>query len=514
MSAIEGAAGETRADAGETLARLATGWKLAAGMTLFAVLQQCLGHHNADNSWLIDVCEKMLDGARPYVDVIETNPPAAFLLYMPAVALARLVGLPAEFVVSACVFAGAFASFALAGRVARAAGLIATAELAVLGNAAVFALVLTPGFSFAEREHIAALSILPALAVYAARAGGRPVARGRALAAGLLAGLAMSIKPHFALAVLAPLSVALVWRRSLRPAFGIENFAAAGVVLCYVAVTFLWFPDFFTVLPSILDAYVPVKEPLADLLLEPWFLVNLALLAAVALALSRGGADARILVLASASAGFLGAFLVQGKGWVNHGLPGVALAFLALALALAPSLASGLRHKSWAGLRRVALFVAAPAAVGLPILFGTIIQITMHEEYPGLTEAVRRHAPARPKIIAVSGELDLGHPLTRRVGGVWAGSPHSLWLMLSARVLIDWKRGDAARLAAYEDSDARMFARDMRENRPDIVLVGEGERVRGMLRHPAIAGALADFEIAETVSGVAVMARKAVASIR
>ena len=72
-----------------------------------AALQQSLGHHNADNSWLISVAEQWLGGAKPYVDVLETNPPGAFLIYAPAAALAGLLGLRSELVVSALIFGAA-----------------------------------------------------------------------------------------------------------------------------------------------------------------------------------------------------------------------------------------------------------------------------------------------------------------------------------------------------------------------------------------------------------------------
>lgn len=36
---------------------------------------------NTDVSWLLTVAERVLDGQRPYVEIIETNPPIAPLTY-------------------------------------------------------------------------------------------------------------------------------------------------------------------------------------------------------------------------------------------------------------------------------------------------------------------------------------------------------------------------------------------------------------------------------------------------
>jgi len=52
---------------------LSSPW-LAPILLALAIIQQIFSHHNADNSWLFTVDDKILDGARPYVDVLETNP--------------------------------------------------------------------------------------------------------------------------------------------------------------------------------------------------------------------------------------------------------------------------------------------------------------------------------------------------------------------------------------------------------------------------------------------------------
>ncbi len=473
------------------------------------MLQQSLGHHNADNSWLFTVCEKILDGARPYSDIIETNPPASFLLYLPAAMLARLLHLPMEFVVSACVFAGALASIAFAGRIARAADMLRADEVGLFRSSAIFALIVLPGFSFAEREHIGVVAILPALVVYAARAQGAGVSRNHAAVAGALCGMTMSLKPHFALVAAFPIVFAIWRRRSIGAAWQWENCAAAGVVCGYAAAVFAFFPNFFEVLPALLSAYVPVKEPLRLLTLEPWFLCNLVLIAALPACAPRG--DVRVVVAALASLGFAGAYLLQGKGWVNHGYPGVALALFALCLAIAPGITAFAEQNfdaAWLRARLVVLYCFLPAILGLPVLFGAVIQFTMREEYAGLTEAIRRFAPAHPRLIGLTGDLDIGHPLVRRVDGVWVGQPHSLWLMNHAQLLADFKRGDAALLASFIESDARMFAVNVRQNQPHAILVVRDANFAKMLANPAIAEAMTAYAPAATLGEIEVWTPK------
>src|SRR6202051_2284601 len=68
---------------------------------------------NTDVSWLLTVGERILDGQRLYVDVIETNPPMAVLAYIPGIVIAREFGLPVEAVTDGLVFTSIFVSLAL-----------------------------------------------------------------------------------------------------------------------------------------------------------------------------------------------------------------------------------------------------------------------------------------------------------------------------------------------------------------------------------------------------------------
>ena len=510
MSIVQGAQdAQASGSFGRGLCRALMDPRLAPFLLCLAILQQLCGHQNGDNTWLMTVSERLYDGAVAYVDVIETNPPASFLLYLPAVAFARLLHLPVEFVVSLSTFLIAIACIAFAGRSLRQAGLVAQQDEGLLLNTAVFAFIILPGFSFAEREHLAAVGVLPMLAIYAARSEGLRASLGQALLAGLVGGLVVAIKPHFALALLLPLAYVLARRRSVLVAFSPENLVVLAVVVAYVALVVLHYPAFFDVLPSLLDAYVSVKSPLRELLVKPWFALNMVMIAGVVAFAGRGLLRPLVALPLLASLGFIGTFLMQAKGWVNHGLPGVALAFVATAVLVLPgvmALARGAAENgAWQQVRRFVLFCVLPAMLGAPILFGMVIEFMGWEEYTGLTAAVRRQAPAHPRLIAVTGELDIGHPLVRRVDGVWAGRPHSLWLMICSQALIDWNKGDdafRARLATYVDRDARMFLEDVRAKKPDLILVDDDIRTVKAMRHPDVAAALAGYAPAETVDGV------------
>ena len=63
------------------------------------------------------MCERMLNGERAYVDIIETNPPVPILLYMPGALVAKFFGGTPEAATFAFAYASAFGSLWLAARI-------------------------------------------------------------------------------------------------------------------------------------------------------------------------------------------------------------------------------------------------------------------------------------------------------------------------------------------------------------------------------------------------------------
>jgi hypothetical protein len=190
------------------------------------------------------------------------------------------------------------------------------------------------------------------------------------------------------------------------------------------------------------------------------------------------------------------------------------MAFIAVAFAMAPGLCAadaGARAAFWARVRRVVLFAIMPSALAAPILFGVLLPATGFEEYKGLTAAVLRHAPPHPRVIALASRLDVGHPLTRRVGGTWVGRPNALWLAIFSQMYIDARWGDdvwRARLATYIERDTRGFREDVERGRPDVVLVVDDPRVVRAMTNPDIAAAMSAYAPVEVADGVAVWTRR------
>ncbi|MGI4731457.1 MAG: hypothetical protein ACRYFW_06895 [Janthinobacterium lividum] len=470
-------------------------WGLAGVLVLASIVQQAWLGLDCDVSWLLTVGERWLGGARLYRDVVEVNPPASVLLYSPAIVIGRATGIGADGATVALASMLAMVVVAVTGRALMRDGVLARQQGPVMAVAAAFVFGVLPAACFAQREHVAVLLALPALAVIARRACGMPVARRAALVAGAAGGMAIAIKPHFALAFALPVMVAAVRRRSLRAAIGAEVVAASVVVVGYGVVVLTLFPDYMAMLPILRAVYLPLRLDAVTLLRGPVVALPVAI-GALAWWVRGARMGAVPAVLGAAALGFAVAGVVQGKGYLNHAYPAAALGFLALAVVV-----------SGAGPFRRSRAAATLAGVALALLewhaFASIA------DHPGLAEAVARVAPPHPRIAALTTEIGVGHPLVRQLGGEWVMRSGAAWAAggaaarLAAGGLAPEER---RRLVAIGAADEAAFVADVTRGRPDVVLV-DGT-LSDWMRHPAVAGVLRGYRPSAVVGDVAIWTRR------
>ncbi len=496
---------------------LASSW-LTLGLALFAVGQQIAGHLDCDVSWFITFAEKFVDGAVPYVDVTDPNPPASFLFFAPAIALARALHVAAEPVAAGFVFALVLMSIAACALIFRFGAKRSREDWGLALNAAVFLLALAPENVFAEREHIGLLFLAPILATLAVVGEGGRAPRWLRVLAGAGAGVSICFKPFFALAIAAP-ALAIAWRsRTLRLLVSAELVSAAVICVVYAFATMRLFPGYVQyALPVVADVYQPSRigfDLLATQSLAPF---NIVLLIALAAGAARGFSPPAVAsgfvappatwVCAYASIGFLISFFLQGKGWINHAYPGLALALLAWVFFALD------RHPRAIAARdgKLFKFVFLPAFIAAPMIFGAVRVLTNAEEHPGLRAEIARVASPNPRVIAMARQLDFGHPVTRQLHGSWVGRPNALFTASFAAYLLGQEKDPAyrARLEDYRRRDLAGFAKDVQDGRPDVIIVEDKDTREWVLKQPESAASLDDFVKTGRVDEIELWTRKA-----
>ena len=246
---------------------------LASMAVAYAVWLAVVVPTNVDVSWLLVVCDRLLNGERLHTDIMEVNPPFSIWLYMPFMLLERLAGGRAELWLTAGIVGMALASLALAARILARADAAYRQPCAFWAwpAALFFVLCLFPG-EFGQREHFALIAVLPWIALQCARQRTSDFVAGTAgerMVAGLGAAVVVMVKPpHFALAIMLPALCMALGRRSLKPLFVTENILGATVAAIYVVYVGVFHRGFMTeILPFVGEVYLPLRTSLLDLLM-------------------------------------------------------------------------------------------------------------------------------------------------------------------------------------------------------------------------------------------------------
>jgi len=459
---------------------------------------------NTDVSWLIVVCERMLDGQHLYRDIIEINPPMAAFAYLPGVALARVLGIDPRHVIDAQLLLLAAASLFAVSRVLRLSPSLSKTNWGPLAIWAAAVVTILPMHVFAQREHMAMLTLLPALAVYAMRSNREPLPLWAILIAGAGAGITLAFKPFFTVPAALCILFAAIRSRSWLTLFAPENIIAAALVIAVSVSTYIFYPEYFTVTyPLVRDTYLSWSMPLSVIFLNDATLVFAIAMVSVLLARQRRAPDSLLLVAALASIGFAVSFFLQRRGWAYHSYPMVAVALLAMGYALMRTTDAAPRSR---GLEIVSAFMLAVSFVVGLLWFNVTVYVGP------VRQAVEGLMP-HPRILVLSGEAAIGHPLVRDIGGVWVSRQENLWvrafvLLTRERTVVD--AATDAKLNDYLALERKWLIEDFKKLRPDLVLVDN-------LRNDWGAWARADAEVSQlldsytfvrSVEGIDILRRK------
>ena len=439
---------------------------------------------NTDVSWLIVVCERMLDGQHLYRDIIEINPPMAAFAYLPGVALARILGIDPRHVIDAQLLLLAAVSLFAVSRILRLSPSLSKLNWGPLAIWAAAVVTILPMHVFAQREHMALLTFLPALAVYAMRGNREPLPLWAILIAGVGAGITLAFKPFFTVPAALCILFAAIRSRSWLTLLAPENIITAALVITVSVSTYIFYPEYFTVTyPLVRDTYLSWSMPASVIFLNDATLVFAIAMVSVLLARQKQASDSLLLVAALASIGFAVSFFLQRRGWAYHSYPMVAVALLAMGYALMGAADAAPRSRRT---EVVSAFMLAVTFIAGMLWFNVTVHVGP------VRQAVEGLMP-HPRILVLSGEAAIGHPLVRDIKGVWVSRQENLWIRAFVQLTREKTVVDAAtdaKLNDYLALERKWLIEDLKKLPPDLVLVDN-------LRNDWGAWARADAEVSQ-----------------
>ena len=387
---------------------------------------------NHDVGWLLLGAHRVLEAGRLSADrFVDVTPPLILGLYALPVAASRALGVSEIGALRIFVIGLAAGSLGLCQL---AASRLFSGEPSALVRAwlVAVAIVLLPlvGYDFGQREHLITLLLLPYLVDAAARAhaGGPP----RSVAAwiGAAAGLAIGMKPQYALVALAVEGIVWRARRRWQAVVSTELGMLAGTVALSAAWTAWLAPDYLRVtLPLVWETYGAYHSPLRELV--RWFDLPLAgALILIASLLPRGGAPRDLArTLAAAAAAAYAAYLAAGTDWDYHRYPFGVFAIATLALPLLRPLSRG------------PVVIVLVIAVTAASLFVAPLELRATrrpgQEWPGwsqgaATAEILRVVEGRGRggsIFLFSSSVAPAFPALNYAGVEWASRFSCLWLL-------------------------------------------------------------------------------------
>ena len=105
-----------------------------------------------------------------------------------------------------------------------------------------------------------------------------------------------------------------------------------------------------------------------------------------------------------------------------------------------------------------------------------------------------------PTVMAITESFGYVHPMVRRVGAEWVQSVPNLVITSGARLLMDGRPNDvalAAKLAPYIEADRDRLVADIKNRKPDAIIVGPlNTRFHAALwSDPSVAAAMRDYRL-------------------
>ena len=278
---------------------------------------------NSDSAWLLYLARRVVQGDRLYVDLVEINPPLVVWLQLPLIHLAEWLGLDPTTVFRVGVLVWIGSSLVFCARLLRLALPRSQARCWILLAIIVVLLGWTRAH-FGEREHLALAALLPYLFATAAAAEGRAPGPSVRVFVGAIAALGLALKPHFLLVWIACLGYVAWKRRGAAWAMGPENLVILGFLLLYGTTILVAVPDYLALVRLLGPTYQAFARKSLGILMFNSAEALCALAAIFAYGIVRRssrwreGGD----IFALATAAFLVAVLVQGKGFSYHYYPG------------------------------------------------------------------------------------------------------------------------------------------------------------------------------------------------
>ena len=444
---------------------------LLAGLAILSIPLR-LNPTTPDVSWLIDVCARILNGERGYVDVFETTPPVPLLLYMPGAWVEKITGFSAEATVNIYAYLMYIFALWLSWRILpRKIDEAGSSFWHVIFPLSFYLFLLTND-AFAQRETFAAALTIPIICVLITwqQTGQWTAVKWRVFAI-VMAGLATAIKPPlFALPLLISGGYLVITSRSVRPLYASGLIASAFVFAGLTAASLWIFPDYLNGVYQLMkDVYVPIRHSMIYGLLTSHFLIcAICLVFAFIHIRQEKKINAMQVFFLSTAIGYILTYFYQAKFFDYHSIPGGLFSF-ALAWAGLLSVLC-LQRNDLGGRGKVVESLMAIATIA--VICGGFTY-SFDDQEPRMRDRSWTVDLDRPTAMAIATGDITGFPLAREIEAKWINKVHCQWSITYPESVMQKQQispKQRALFKKYQRNELDRIATLVPDKKPEIII--------------------------------------------
>ena len=287
-------------------------------------------HFDIDIGWLLQCLDRFIAGGTYNDDFYETNPPLSFLIYLPAYPLYSYLGISAKAAVTILfTIYIAISSLSIYSLIQKSGY---GKELAfTIASAFIIVTFWAGALSFASKDHLVFIFLAPLCLAQYIITTGQNTNKSAITAAIIMGGIAICLKPHYAIV---PAIFFLHRLITTRQIFKADFFGLLAIGIAYLAFIYIYTPEYIDImLPEIASIYGTDKPfPISS---RFGFLIYTAIAIALGFLTPRDS-HIRCMIFSCAALSLICVipYYIQMKGFHYQALPFLSFGMVALFLAI------------------------------------------------------------------------------------------------------------------------------------------------------------------------------------
>ncbi len=297
-------------------------------------------HLDVDVAWLLQCLERFLSGGTYTDDFYETNPPLSFLIYLPAYPFFATIGLSAKLSILILFLIYVLFSNAVLFKLLQKIEISASTAIVVC-CATLTAQTWGTGMYFGLKDHLILSFLTPFILLqYLISTSKEKISRVLSVNATLMGGIALCLKPHYAIIPATLYIHRLITAKSLKKC--IISIDTIGLTLCgtaYISFIYIFTPEFISVILPETSTLYSVETPFPiGIYLKVFVVTVIAALIGFALVIGARNDEQLeikkvIMAFSTLSALCLLPYIIQNKGFLYHTVPFFGFGVAALTMA-------------------------------------------------------------------------------------------------------------------------------------------------------------------------------------